>query len=119
MTNAAAEIYRGLAGASASSALWPLAAWAQQREQMWRIGVLMVADENDPEAKAYLSGFTQGLAELGWNDGRNLRIDVRWAAGSIDRMRTLAKELGGLQPDVILANTSSVTSAFQWKMQTI
>jgi hypothetical protein len=62
---------------------WPLAARAQQPDRMRRVGVLMAFDENDPEAKAYLSGFTQGLAELGWTDGRNLRMDVRWAAGKV------------------------------------
>jgi len=64
-----------------AAAAWPLAAQAQQPGRMRRVGVLMAFDENDPEAKAYLSGFTQGLAELGWTDGRNLRMDVRWAAG--------------------------------------
>ena len=85
------------------AAAWPLAARAQQAERMRRIGVLMAFDENDPEAKACLSAFTQGLAELGWTDGRNLRMDVRWAAGNVDRMRMFAKELVDLQPDVILA----------------
>src|SRR5262249_7088078 len=66
-------------------AAWPLAARAQQGERMRRIGVLMANGENDPEAKAQLSGFTQGLAELGWTDGRNI---VRWAAGNVDRVRT-------------------------------
>jgi hypothetical protein len=67
---------------------WPLAARAQRAERMWRIGVLMAYGENDPEAKAQLSGFTQGLAELGWTDGRNIGMDVRWAAGNVDRVRT-------------------------------
>jgi hypothetical protein len=58
---------------------WPLAARAQQPDRMRRVGILMALDENDPEAKAYLSGLTQRLAELGWTDGRNLRLDVRWA----------------------------------------
>jgi putative tryptophan/tyrosine transport system substrate-binding protein len=65
------QFIAGLVGAVA----WPLAGWAQQTGQMRRIGVLMTPD--DPEGKAYLSGFTQGLAELGWTDGRNLRMDVR------------------------------------------
>ena len=82
------EFIAGLGGAAAA---WPLAARAQQPERMRRIGVLMAFDENDPEAKASLSGFTQGLAELGWTDGRNLRMDVRWAAGNVDRMRACTR----------------------------
>src|ERR1700686_3267931 len=98
---------------------WPLAARAQQPVRMRRIGVLMATDENDPEAKARLSGFTQGLAELGWTDGRNLRMDVRWAAGSVDRMRMLAKELVDLQPEMIFAPTTPVTAALQRETRTI
>ena len=109
------EFIAGLGGAAA----WPLAARAQQPDRMRRIGVLMAWDENDPEAKACLSGFTQGLAELGWTDGRNLRMDVRWAAGNVDRMRMFAKELVDLQPDVILANSTPVTAALQRETRTI
>src|ERR1700693_2348446 len=101
------------------AAVWPIAARAQQPDRMRRIGVLMPFDENDPEAKAYLAGFTQGLAELGWTNGRNLRMDVRWAAGSVDRMRMLAKELVDLQPEMILANTTPVTAALQRETHTI
>ena len=92
---------------------WPRVVRAQQPDRIRRIGVLTPFDENDPEAKALLSAFTQGLAELGWIDGRNLRMDVRWAAGSVDRMRTFAKELVELQPDVIFASTTPVTAALQ------
>jgi putative ABC transport system substrate-binding protein len=102
-----------------AAAAWPLAARAQQPGRMRRVGVLMAFDENDPEAKAYLSGFTQGLAELGWTDGRNLRMDVRWAAGNVDRMRMSAKELLDLQPDVILAHGTPATAAFQRETRTI
>jgi putative tryptophan/tyrosine transport system substrate-binding protein len=105
-----------IAGAAAA---WPLAARAQQSEHVRRVGVLMAFDENDPEAKAYLSGFTQGLAELGWTDGRNLRMDVRGAAGNVDRMRMSAKELLDLQPDVILAHGTPSTAAFQRETRTI
>jgi putative ABC transport system substrate-binding protein len=101
------------------AAAWPLAARAQQADRMRRIGVLMGYGETDPEAKALLSEFTQGLSELGWSDGRNARIDVRWAAGSIERMQTLAKELVDLRPDVILANTTPVTAALQRATQAI
>jgi putative tryptophan/tyrosine transport system substrate-binding protein len=98
---------------------WPVAARAQEHERMRRIGVLMAFDENDPEPKGLLSNVTQGLAELGWIDGRTVRMEVRWAAGSVDRMRTFAKELVQLQPDVILAATTPVTAALQRETRTI
>jgi putative ABC transport system substrate-binding protein len=63
-----------------------------------RIGVLMAFNESDPEGKARLSGFTQGLADLGWTDGRNVRMDVRWDANTLDRMRMFAKELAACNP---------------------
>jgi ABC-type uncharacterized transport system substrate-binding protein len=69
--------------------------------------------------KAYLSGFTRGLSELGWTDGRNLRMDVRWAAGSVDRARIYAKELVNVQPDVIVANSTPVTAALQRETRAI
>src|SRR5262245_39517317 len=87
-----------------TAAAWPLAARAQQSESMRRIGVLMGADEGDPQRKGWLAAFTQGLAELGWAEGRNLRADVRWAGENVDRMRMFAKELVELQPDVIFAH---------------
>jgi putative tryptophan/tyrosine transport system substrate-binding protein len=102
-----------------SAAVWPLAARAQQAERVRRVGVLMPYNETDPGAKGQLSAFTQGLAELGWTDGRNMRMDVRWAAGDVDRMRVFAKELVGLQPDMILANTTPVTAALQRETMTI
>jgi putative tryptophan/tyrosine transport system substrate-binding protein len=98
---------------------WPLAARAQQLNPVRRIGVLMPYGENDPVATAWLSAFTQGLAELGWTDGRNLRMDVRWAAGNVDRMRTFAKELVDLQPDVIFTDSTPQTAAFQRETRTI
>jgi putative ABC transport system substrate-binding protein len=102
------------------AAAWPLAARAQQQsERMRRIGVLMGFDENDPEAKGWLSGFVRGLAELGWTGGRNVRLDVRWAAGDPNRMRVLAKELVNLQPDVILSETTSSTAALERETRTI
>jgi putative ABC transport system substrate-binding protein len=101
-----------------SAAAWPLAARAQQ-ERMRRIGLLMSFDENDPEGKAELSGFTLGLAQSGWTDGRNLRMDVRWSAGSVDLMRMLAEELVGLHPDVLFANSTPATTALQRATPTI
>src|ERR1700682_4055260 len=108
-----------IAGLGSAAAAWPLAASAQQPVRMRRIGVLMPSAESDPEAQAQLAGFTQGLAELGWTEGRNLRMDVRWAAGSVDRMRMLAKELVDLQPDVILGHSTPVTAALQREARTI
>jgi putative tryptophan/tyrosine transport system substrate-binding protein len=109
------EFIGGLGGAVA----WPLAARAQQGGPIRRIGVLMGNDENDPEAKAYLSDFTRGLGEFGWTDGRNLRMDVRWTAGNVDRAQTFGKELVDLRPDVILGHTTPVTAALQRETQTI
>jgi putative ABC transport system substrate-binding protein len=102
-----------------AAAAWPLAARAQERERVRRIGVLMGYGETDPEAKVLLSEFNQGLAELGWRSGRNLRMDIRWAPGNVDQMPSLAKELVGLQPEVILANSTPVTLALQRETQTI
>ena len=71
---------------------------------MRRIGVLMAGDETDPEEKRRVSAFTQALAELGWTDGGNVRMDLRWGGNDTNRMRPLAQELVGLQPDIIVAN---------------
>jgi putative tryptophan/tyrosine transport system substrate-binding protein len=76
-------------------------------------------DENYLEARAFLSVFTQGLAELGWTDGRNVRLHVRWVAGNVDRIRAFAKELVGLRPDVILSQLPPVTAALHGETQTI
>jgi ABC-type uncharacterized transport system substrate-binding protein len=86
------------------AAVWPLVARAQQPERMRRVGVLMALASDDPEGQARLVAFVQGLQELGWTDGRNVRIDTRWAAGDADRFRRYAAELIALAPDVILAS---------------
>jgi putative tryptophan/tyrosine transport system substrate-binding protein len=105
-----------LGGAAATV---PLAARAQQDDRVRRIAVLMGYGENDADGKAQLSGFSQGLADLGWADGRNLRMDIRWTAGNLDQARLFAKELIGLQPDVILAHTTPGTAALQRETRTI
>jgi putative tryptophan/tyrosine transport system substrate-binding protein len=102
-----------------ATAAWPLLARAQQTERMRRIGVLMYQDESDPEATVRFSGFTQALSELGWTDGRNLRMDVRWAGASVDRTWMFAKELVDLQPSVILVNSTPTTAALQRQTRTI
>jgi putative ABC transport system substrate-binding protein len=98
---------------------WPLAASAQQRERMRRIGVLLPYDENDPLAKPRVSAFTQALAGLGWTDGRNVRLDLRWYGADINRMRALAQELVGLQPDIIVTSGTAATAAVQRETRTI
>jgi putative ABC transport system substrate-binding protein len=109
------QFIAGLGGAAA----WPLAARAQQGDRVRRIGVLMPYDENDPVAKARISAFTQALGDLGWIDGRNVRMDVRWTGGDTNRMRALADELVGLQPDIILTNATPATTAVQRGTRTI
>jgi putative ABC transport system substrate-binding protein len=109
------EFIAGLGGAAA----WPLAGRAQQGERMRRIGVLMGLEENDPVAKLRISAFTQALAGLGWTDGRNVRVDFRWGGGDTNRMRALAQELVGLQPDIILASSTAATAALQRETRTI
>src|SRR5258708_29987479 len=94
---------RGFVTLLGGAAAWPLVARAQQPERMRRIGVLIDLAENDPEGEARVAAFLQGLAQLGWTDGRNIRIDYRWGAGDADSMRKYAAELVTLAPDVILA----------------
>ena len=81
-----------------SAVAWPLAARAQQPERMRRIGVLMSLAADDPEGQARIAAFLQGLAQLGWTDGRNVRIDLRWGAGNADDIRKYAAELIALAP---------------------
>jgi putative ABC transport system substrate-binding protein len=99
----------GLGGAAA----WPLAAWAQPREKVRRVGVLMNLAAEDPEAQARLAAFVQGLQEAGWAVGRNVRIDTRWGAGNMERIRKQTTELVALAPDVILASSNQVMMHLQ------
>jgi putative ABC transport system substrate-binding protein len=92
------------------AAAWPLAARAQQGDRMRRIGVLTLGDENDPLAKPRVSAFTQALADLGWTDGRNVRMELRWYGDDANRSRGLAKELVGLQPDIIVTTKRATAS---------
>jgi putative tryptophan/tyrosine transport system substrate-binding protein len=96
-----------------AAAAWPLAAWAQQGERMRRIGVLMNRVADDPEAQARLMALVQGLQQLGWVEGRNVRMDVRWTAGIADRVHRYAAELVAPMPDVILADGAVGVSALQ------
>jgi putative ABC transport system substrate-binding protein len=101
-----------------AAAAWPVAAQAQQGDRVRRIGVLLSAEENDSVAKLRLSAFTQALADLGWTDGRNARIDLRWGIG-INRIQALAQELVGLQPDIIVTSGMPATVAVQRETRTI
>jgi putative ABC transport system substrate-binding protein len=98
------ELITLLGGAAVA---WPLAARAQQPERMRRIGVFIPLAADDPEANSRIAAFQQGLQQLGWTDGRNVRIDYRWSAGNADDTRKYAAELVALAPDVILATGSS------------
>ena len=109
------EFITALGGA----AVWPLAARAQQGDRVRRIGMLQAGDENDPEEKRRYSAFTQALAGLGWTEGRNLRMDLRWGGDDINRLRALAQELVGLRPDIILTNGTPATAALQRETRTI
>jgi putative ABC transport system substrate-binding protein len=100
-------------------ATWPLAAGAQQSERTRRIGVLSSLAETDVEAQAWDTAFRKRLAELGWIEGRNVRIDYRWAAGSVDRMRLFASELVQLNPDALVSIGTPATAALQAETRTI
>jgi putative ABC transport system substrate-binding protein len=98
---------------------WPLAARAQQAERVRRIGVLMNATAEEPEAQSYVAAFQQGMQEFGWSVGRNLRIDLRWGGGDADLTRRYAAELAALSPDVMLAAGGPVVSAMQRASRTV
>jgi putative ABC transport system substrate-binding protein len=109
------EFIAGIGGAAA----WPLGARAQQGDRMRRIGVLMGFDETDPLQKRRLSAFIQALADLGWTDGRNVRIELRWYGDGTNRMQALAHELVGLQPDIIVTTNTLAIVALQQETRTI
>ena len=102
-----------------AAAAWPVLARAQQGDRVRRIGVLMPGDENDPVRKSFASGFSQALAGVGWTDGRNVRMDLRWGGGDNNRIQALAQELVGSQPDIIVTNNTPATVALQRETRTI
>jgi putative ABC transport system substrate-binding protein len=102
-----------------AAAAWPLTARGQQSNGMRRIGVLMSLAADDRQGQARLGAFMQGLRELGWADGRNVRIDTRWAAGDADNTRKYAAELVALAPDVILASGGAVVGTLLQATRTV
>jgi putative tryptophan/tyrosine transport system substrate-binding protein len=109
------EFIAGLGG----TALAPLVARAQQPERVRRIGVLMNALSDEPESQARMAAFLQGLQEAGWAVGRNVRVDTRWAAGDVARLRRYASELVALNPDVILSGTGGTVTPVQQASRTV
>lgn len=110
---------RQFVAALGTAAAWPLAAGAQQGDQLRRIGVLSLFAETDPEGQSWDTAFRKRLDELGWADSRNVHIDYRWGAGSIERLQVFAKELVQLNPEVVLALTTPATAALQRERRTI
>jgi putative ABC transport system substrate-binding protein len=108
------EFIAALGGAAA----WPLAARAQQGDRVRRIGVLISGDKNDPVQKTSVTAFTRALAGLGWTDG-NVRMDLRWSGGDINRIRAFGQELVGSHPDIIVTVATPATVAVQRETRTI
>jgi putative ABC transport system substrate-binding protein len=102
-----------------AAAAWPLAVHAEQPDRMRRIGVLMAFAESDPEAQAWVAAFRDGLQKLGWAEGRNIRIDTRWAALGAEAMQRFAQELVALQPDLILSSNTPTSAALLQQTRTI
>ena len=102
------DFIRGLGGAAAT---WPLAVRAQQDERVRRIGVLVASPADDAEVQARVAAFKEGLAQLGWTEGRNVRIDTRWATTNADDLRKHAAELAASTPDVLVGASGTTTVA--------
>ena len=114
------DFIAGLGSAAAwPLAVWPRMAWAQQANKLPRVAVLNSAAETDPEAQAWVKAFVQGSAALGWSDGVNVRIDVRWAGGEAKQIEKLAKELVELHPDVVLAISTPSVDAIVRESRTL
>ena len=104
---------------TAVAAAWPHAARAQQGETMRRVGILLPYREGDAEGQAVVAAFQEGLRGLGWTAGRNVQFEIRWASGDPDKARSLAKELIGMAPDVIVPSSNLVTTIVQQETRTI
>ncbi len=109
--------FLGVLGSAAAA--WPVVARAQQAGPMRRIGILMGGAKGDSQNEVGLAAFTTALKELGWTDGQNIRIDIRWAAGNVERMKSLAKELVSLQSDLLVGHTTQPVAALQRETKTI
>jgi putative tryptophan/tyrosine transport system substrate-binding protein len=109
------EVIALLGGAAA----WPLAARAQQKEHVRRIGVLMHTSAGEPETQARLAAFLQGLQEAGWSVGRNVQVETRWSTGDLARLSKDAAQLLETHPDVVLAGVGATTAALAEATQTI
>jgi len=108
-----------IAGLGGSALAWPRSARAQQPDRMRRVGVLRGTSASDPDSLSYHAAFVQGLQELGWTDGSNVHIDVRWAGGNPADARKYAAELVALAPDVILASGSTVVEPMLQATRTV
>jgi putative ABC transport system substrate-binding protein len=100
-------------------AAWPRAARAQQPEGMRRIGIFMPGNAEDAEGKGWIAVFQNGLRELGWIEGHNVRFEYRWGAGNADRIRNYAVELVALAPDVVFADASVTVAALLQATRTL
>jgi putative ABC transport system substrate-binding protein len=110
------EFTRLLGGATVA---WSVAASAQQTERVRRIGVLTFSAESDPEGQSSIAAFREELRKLGWIEGRNIAIDIRWAAADLELMKRFAKELAALQPDLILTSSTPAAAAMLQATRTI
>jgi putative tryptophan/tyrosine transport system substrate-binding protein len=110
------EFFGVLGGAAAA---WPVVARAQQYERMRRVGILLGPAATDPEAQTRVIAFVQGLAQLGWTVGHNVRIDTRWGEGNTEQMRKNAVEMAALAPDVILASTTTAMTTLMQATGTV
>ena len=110
---------REFLGVLGGAAAWPLAAHAQQGERTRRVGLLMGYPQGDAEGQAMLAGLQRGLRDLGWTEGRNLRIEAHWVGGDPNKARIVAKELIATTPDVIVPSTNMVVGIVQEETHTI
>ena len=102
-----------------AAAAWPLAAHGQQVERVRRVGVLMYTAENDDEGQSGFAAFREELGKVGWTEGRNIKIEARWAAADLESMKRFAKELVELQPDLILTSSTPAAGAMLQQTRTI
>ena len=106
-------------GFAGFAAIWPLSAVPQQAEQRRRIAVLLGYPQGDPQAQANVAALKDGLKQLGWTEGENIQLDLRWVGGDAQKARTVAKEVIGMAPDVIVSSTNQVTAIVQQETHTI